>query len=94
MFECRICPSLRAQFSDQQELILKMTEAHAEERKVLVDQLIAVTRPESLRELRRPPVAEGISQSAPRRLSVRPNFPGFEPDLRPRAEPLNDDEQP
>ncbi len=86
MFECRLCPSLRAQLADQQELMLRMTQAHAEERKALVDQLISVTRPESLRELRRPIGAlepSSGNQAAPRRISIRPNFPGFEPDLRP-----------
>lgn len=92
MFECRNCPSLRAQLADQQELILDLTKGHAEERRVLVDQLVAVTRPESLRELRRPPMMSMTqgSEAPSRRILVRPNFPGFEPDLRPLADKEDD----
>ena len=97
MFECRGCQllrsentSLRAQLSDQHELILKMTGNHAEERKQLIEQIMALTRPEVLREYRRPPTV--VAQQSQPKEPVRPNFPGFQPDLRPRAKVVKESE--
>jgi hypothetical protein len=97
MFECRGCQllrgentSLRAQLSDQHEMLLRLIDQHAKERSELVEQLMSLTRPDALREFRRPiqPAQEVRVGPQPVR---RSNFPGFQPDLRPK-EPVELDE--
>lgn len=97
MFDCKGCQmlrseitSLRAQASDQHELILRMLSQHAEERKQLVEQIMAYSNPAVLREYRRPePERAKIRVNGE---ATRPNFPGFQPDLRPRLKPVDEAE--
>jgi|SRR5918995_3916417 hypothetical protein len=85
MFRCRACDvlhqevvSLRAQLSDQSDLILRLIKEHAEERKLLLDRVLAVQTPAALREVQRSERPERVPGPPP-----RPNFPGFRRDLRP-----------
>jgi hypothetical protein len=50
------------------------------ERQQLLDRILALSHPASIRELRREPTAP-VAASVPR----RPNLPGYTPDLRPPA---------
>ena len=72
--------SLRTQLADERDHAIRLQERHVEERKELLDRIMALSNPPALREARRTPQTEaGPSQSA----SVRPHFPGFRPDTRP-----------
>ena len=62
LFRCKDCESLkrdnanlRAQLSDKEEILLKKEVHFQEERKDLIEKIMALARPEALREFRRDP---------------------------------------
>jgi hypothetical protein len=71
--------TLRAEISDLRQQLRE----EREERKALIDRLIAATAPGALREARRVPPApgEGPADTGLKRHGI--NFPGYEPNLRP-----------
>lgn len=69
---------------DQQEMAIQTSEQNRKVTNDLLDKLIAMARPESLRELRRDPASQPKVPGPP----ARPNFPGFRPDLRPPSPPV------
>lgn len=75
--------SLLAQLSDKDELILKLIEQSAAERKELLEALLAATRPGVVAELHRQPRPERLPETPP-----RVNFPGLRRDPRPPVPPL------
>lgn len=91
LFTCRSCEAYRhqisvllAQLSDRDELMLKLVEQHATERAEILEQLLAVTRPGAVTEIRRDPNTRRDHTLQP---PPRPNFPGFRRDLRPPVPP-------
>lgn len=78
--------SLLAQLSEKDELILKLVEQFAAERKEILEVLLAATRPGVVAELRRSPMRLERPPEAPPRV----NFPGLRQDPRPPVPPLQD----
>jgi len=91
LFECRTCKvleqqilSLRAQLSDQQDLLLKLEQSHQEAHKTLIDRILALTSPPALRAARQTvSLPEGLEVTAQAPSRPLYNFPGLHRDRRP-----------
>lgn len=73
---------LAAEVSDLREQLRLREQQWAEERAQLLDRILALSNPNALREVRRPPNPEAHSAPAdprPRRL----HYPGYMPSFRP-----------
>lgn len=110
LFKCQACDRLERQLqaervraNDLADRLLSQDKAFSLERAQLLDKIMALSRPEALREYRRAlfsslpgselpaprrPVTE---DEAPRRVGpVRPNFPGYSVNRRPPSpSPIN-----
>lgn len=78
---------LQAALNDREEHIAELIRLHQEERKDLLDRLMSIAHPVSLRakaEAERP--VNVLANAIPHRAEApRPNIPGLEPNLRPAA---------
>jgi len=81
--------SLRSEAQDLRDEMRKLDERHAGETRALVDRVMALTSPAAALAMHPRVPREQVRQGV-----IRPQFPGFEPDLRPPSPKKQDPSAP